>query len=62
MKPPIAKTVSALRVFIPIAKEIPDQAKPKKATVNKISIIPGTPVAYVTPTNGKNDNAIIMID
>jgi hypothetical protein len=45
MKPPMAKTVSALRVFKPIAKDMPDHAKPKKAIVIRIIIIPGIPVA-----------------
>ena len=44
MTPPIAKTVSALLVFMPNAKEIPDHASPKKAIVKKISKIPIIPV------------------
>jgi hypothetical protein len=44
MTPPIAKTVSALLVFMPNAKEIPDHASPKKASVKKISKTPIIPV------------------
>ena len=47
MTPPIAKTVSELLVFIPNAKEIPDQASPKNAIVKKMSRIPITPVFTV---------------
>ena len=34
--PAIPKTVSALLVLSPRAKDIPDQARPKKATVTKM--------------------------
>jgi hypothetical protein len=44
MTPPIAKTVSELLVFMPIAREIPDHASPKNASVKKTSKIPTTPV------------------
>jgi len=49
MNPPIANTVSELLVFIPIAKEIPDYASPKKAIVKKISKMPTMPVVTVAP-------------
>jgi len=35
--PAIPKTVSALFVFSPRARDIPDQARPKKATVKMTS-------------------------
>ena len=38
MKPPIANTVSELRIFIPIANEMPDQANPKKALISNTTI------------------------
>jgi hypothetical protein len=44
MKPPIAKTVSELRVRKPMAKDIPDHASPKKAIVKKIKNTPARPV------------------
>jgi len=47
--PPIAKTVSELLVFIPKAKEIPDQASPKNASVKKIPKIPRPPVVTLAP-------------
>ena len=49
MTPPMAKTVSALRVLMPNAKEIPDQARPKNAIVKNISRIPITPVVTKAP-------------
>ena len=58
--PPIEKTVSALRVLIPNAKEIPDQAKPKKASVKKMPITPRIPVVTVAPK--ANASASIMAD
>jgi hypothetical protein len=49
MKPPIANAVSELLVFIPIAKEISDQASPKKAMVKKMSRIQINPVVTWAP-------------
>src|SRR3989454_12657277 len=43
--PAIPKTVSALFVFSPSARDIPDQARPKKATVKITSKEPMIPVA-----------------
>ena len=48
-KPPIANTVSELLVFMPIAKEIPDQARPKNAIVKKMSKMPIIPVVTKAP-------------
>src|SRR5450759_2741892 len=58
MNPPIANTVSELLVLIPIAKEIPDQASPKKAIVKKISRIPTTPVVTKAPKAYANPRII----
>jgi hypothetical protein len=49
MTPPMAKTVSALLVFMPNASEIPDHASPKNAIVKNISRIPITPVVTKAP-------------
>ena len=48
-KPPIPNTVSALRVLRPMASDIPDQARPKKAMTISISAIPPAPVATLNP-------------
>jgi hypothetical protein len=53
-KDPIANTVSEVLVFNPIAREIPDQAKPKNAIVKSIRKTPTIPVTGEAPiTNAK---------
>ena len=53
--PPNANTVSELLVFNPIAREIPDHAKPKNAIVASINNTPNIPVAGLAPSkNAKN--------
>src|SRR5438093_13707667 len=47
--PAIPKTVSALLVLSPRASDIPDQARPKNATVNRIRTYPMKPVTGKTP-------------
>jgi len=60
MTPPIAKTVSELLVFMPNAKEIPDHASPKNASVKKISKIPMTPVVTWAPKAYANTRIIAV--
>ena len=57
---PTADTVSAFRVFKPTASKSPDQARPKKARVTKMSRSPGSPVAIVRPNRAATP--IIMAD
>ena len=57
---PNANTVSELRVFSPMAREIPDQANPKNAIVNSISKNPTIPVTGVAPS--RKAKVIIMDD
>ena len=57
--PAIPNTVSALRVFRPIEREIPDHASPKKAIVSSISRYPGIPVAGEAPNRYAKKSMIV---
>ena len=59
-KEPNANTVSELLVLNPIAREIPDQARPKNAIVRSMSNMPNIPVTGLAPS--RKAKTIIMVD